>query len=299
MDWSGIPSLNSLRAFVAVAETGSYIKAGAMLNVTHAAVSQQVRILEDLLSISLVVREGRGIRLTQEGLVLARDLDLGFSTIRRGIEKLRKSGVSHPVQLSTSPAFATEWLMPRIQDFQSRHPDIPLMLNPTSKVVELKPGGIELAIRYKDKHKPSSPVTPVLISDMVVIAAPSLIRGQEINHPEMLTELPWLQELGTNEVADWFAHRGVKLDRPLMITQMPGNLIMQAVRRGDGVTYTARAFFEAEIEAGQIKVLFSEPAFGIYYIATIPGPLRPSVRIFVNWLKEQAFVGDTVIPACC
>ena len=299
MDWSGLPSLNSLRAFAAVAETGSYIKAGAMLNVTHAAVSQQVRILEDLLSISLVVREGRGIRLTQEGLALARDLDLGFSTIRRGIEMLRESGVSHPVQLSTSPAFATEWLMPRIQDFQSRHPDIPLMLNPTSKVVELKPGGIELAIRYKDKRKPSSPVTPVLISDMVVIAAPSLIRGQKIKHPEMLTELPWLQELGTNEVADWFAHRDVKLDRPLMITQMPGNLIMQAVRRGDGVTYTARAFFEAEIEAGQIKVLFSEPAFGIYYIATIPGPLRPSVRIFVNWLKEQAFVGDTVIPACC
>ena len=80
------------------------------------------------------------------------------------------------------------------------------------------------------------------------------------------------------------------MDRPLMITQMPGNLIMQAVRRGDGVTYTARAFFETEIQAGQMKVLFSEPAFGIYYIATSPGPLRPSVEVFVRWLEEQASV---------
>ena len=288
MIWSGLPPLNSLRAFAALAESGSYMQAGSLLNVTHAAVSQQVRVLEERLSVSLVVREGRGIRLTAEGLALARDLDSGFAAIRRGVDKLMESSATDPVQLSTSPAFAMEWLMPRIQDFQSKYPDIPLMLNPTSKVVELKPGGVDLAIRYRDKRKPDTPVTPVLISDMVIIAASSLIGAREINDPAMLAEMPWLQELGTNEVADWLGYRGVKLERPLMITQMPGNLIMQAVRRGDGITYTARAFFEAEIQSGQMKVLFSESAFGTYYIATSPGPLRPSVKVFVNWLEQQA-----------
>lgn len=288
MLWSGLPSLNSLRAFAAVAETGSYSQAGSLLNVTHAAVSQQVRALEERLSVSLVVREGRGIRLTAEGLALARDLDSGFAAIGRGLDKLKKSSATQPVQLSTSPAFATEWLMPRIQDFQSKYPDILLMLNPTSKVMELKPGGIDLAIRYTDKRRLDTHVTPVLISDMVIIAAPALLGTKEINDPAMLTEMPWLQELGTNEAADWLGYRGVKLERPLMITQMPGNLIMQAVRHGDGVTLTARAFFEAEIQSGQMKMLFSEPAFGTYYIATSPGPLRPSVKVFVNWLKQQA-----------
>jgi LysR family glycine cleavage system transcriptional activator len=80
----------------------------------------------------------------------------------------------------------------------------------------------------------------------------------------------------------------VKLKRPLMIYQMPGNLIMQAVRRGDGITYTARAFFEAEIRCGQMEVLFSEPAFGTYYVATGPGPLRRPVKVVVNWLMQQA-----------
>ena len=162
------------------------------------------------------------------------------------------------------------------------------MLNPTSKVVELKPVGVDLAIRYRGKRKPDRPVTRVLVSDMVVIAASSLLGAREINDPAMLIEMPWLQELGTNEVADWLGYRGVKLERPLIITQMPGNLIMQAVRRGAGITYTARAFFEAEIQSGQMKVLFSEPAFGTYYIETSPGPLRSPVKAVVNWLKQQA-----------
>ena len=297
MNWSGLPSLNSLRAFAAVAETGSYIKAGSLLNVTHAAVSQQVRGLEERLSVSLVVREGRGIKLTAEGLALARDLDSGFAAIREAVDKLVESTATQPVQLTTSPAFAMEWLMPRIQDFQSKYPDIPLMLNPTSKVVELKPGGIDLAIRYTDKRRLKTNVTPVLISDMVVIAASSILGAREIKDPAMLTEMPWLQELGTNEVTDWLGYRGVKLERPLMITQMPGNLIMQAVRRGDGITYTARAFFEEEIQAGEMKVLFSEPAFGIYYIATSPGALTPPVNVFLNWLKQQATT-DAPISSC-
>jgi LysR family glycine cleavage system transcriptional activator len=288
MQWSGLPPLNSLKAFSALAESGSYMRAGSLLNVTHSAVNQQVRALEERLCVALVVPQGRGIKLTAEGLALARDLESGFTALRRGVDKLLESSAIHPVQLSTSPAFAVEWLMPRIQDFQSKHPDIPLMLNPTSKVVELKPGGFELAIRYRDKRKLETPVMPILICDMVVIAAPSLIGAQQTDKPAMLTELPWLQELGTNEVADWLAYRGVKLEKPLMITQMPGNLIMQAVRRGDGITYTARAFFEEEIRSGQINVLFSEPAFGTYYVATSPGPLRQSVKICMNWLKGQA-----------
>jgi LysR family glycine cleavage system transcriptional activator len=291
MSWSALPPLNSLRAFAALAETGSYSQAGTVLNVTHAAVSQQVRALEERLGVSLVVREGRGVRLTAEGSALARDLDTGFAAIRRGVEALTEASSTQPVQLSMSPAFAMEWLMPRMQDFQDRHPDIPLMLNPTSKVMDLKPGGVDLAIRYTDKRKLDKSVTPVLVSDMVVIAAPSLLGAHEISDPAALMEMPWLEELGTNEVADWFGYRGVKLNRPLMINQMPGNLIMQAVRRGDGITYTARAFFESEIRSGQMKVLFSEPAFGTYYIATSPGSLRAPVKTVVDWLTQRATNG--------
>lgn len=294
MDWPDLPSLNSLRAFSAVAETGSYSHAARQLNVTHAAVSQQVKSLEARLGVSLVVRVGRGITLTSEGAGLARDLNLGFASIRRAVESLTGADALRPVQITTSPAFAVEWLMPRIAEFQQLHPDITLMLNPSVEVMELKPGGIDLAVRYKDRRRLEKEVTPVLISDMVVIGTPSLIGERAYDDPTALMNIPWLQELGTNEVADWFERRGVTLDRPLMISQMPGNLIMQAVRRGDGISYTARAFFKDDIRSEQVVVLFSDPAVGTYYIETCPGMMRPAVKTFVNWLKSKS---ETVTAA--
>ncbi|NIP70162.1 MAG: hypothetical protein GTO04_13580, partial [Planctomycetales bacterium] len=98
--------------------------------------------------------------LTEEGSALARDLAAGFATIRRGVEALIGADATRPVQVTTSPAFAVSWLMPRIMDFQHRHPGITLMLNPTSEVMELKPGGIDLAIRYRDSGKLDMPVDP-------------------------------------------------------------------------------------------------------------------------------------------
>ncbi len=288
MDWSQLPSLTSLRAFAALAERKSYTRAATVLNVSHAAVSQQVKALEERLGVSLVTREGRGIALTNEGELLARDLDIGFAAIYRGVEVLSGAGATRPVQITMSPAFATEWLMPRIAEFQCQHPEITLMLNPTGEVVELKPGGVDMAVRYRDRHRVGSEVTPVLISDTVVIGTPSLIGTRASNDPAALTDMPWLQELGTNEVADWMARRGVTLDRPLIINHMPGNLIMEAVRRGDGLTYTARAFFLEEIRSGQVVVLHSEPAFGVYHIETCPGVMRPAVKTFLSWLKDKA-----------
>jgi LysR family glycine cleavage system transcriptional activator len=288
MKWSELPSLHSLRAFAAVAETASLTRAGAVLNVSHAAVSQQVKALEARLGTTLFTREGRGIVLTEEGRRLARDLATGFAAIQRGVETLTGEDASRPVQLSTSPAFAVRWLMPRIMQFQARHPEITMMINPTAEVVELKPGGIDMAIRYCDSSRLKEEVTPVLISDMIVAGARSLIGKRKITDPSMLVHMPWLQELGTNEAADWLSRRGVKLDRPLMINHMPGNLIVDALRRGDGITYTARAFFQDEIRSGQIVPLFSDRATGVYHLKMRPGVLRPPLRTFVQWLKTQA-----------
>lgn len=287
MDWSDFPSLNSLRAFSAVAELGSYSRAGTALNVTHAAVSQQIKALEAHFGVALVARNGCKIALTEEGTALARELAVGFTTIRRGIDALTGADAIRPVQITTSPAFAVMWLMSRIVDFQQQHPGITLLLNPTSEVVELRPGGIDLAIRYREGRGSDAGVDPVLIADMVVVGTPGLIGGQEFTAPAMLVNLPWLQELGTNEVARWMERHGVTLTRPLIITHMPGNLIMEAVRRGDGITYTARPFVERELQSGQLVELFSDEAFGTYYIQPRPGVLSPPVKVFMMWLKQQ------------
>ena len=288
MDWLRLPSLNSLRAFSAVATTGSYSLAADRLNVTHAAVSQQVKALEKRLGLSLVTRAGRRIELTPQGALLARELDVGFGVIARGVERLQEDAASRPVQVTMSPAFAVEWLLPKIAEFQGANPEITLMLNPTSEVVDFKPGGIDVAIRYRDRRRVDLDVKAVLISDMIVIGAPELVRGRNIENAADLVDLPWLQELGTNEAADWFTYHGVVPNRPLTVNHMPGNLIMDAVRRGDGITYTARAFFREDLASERVVELFSEPLFGVYYIETSAEQWRPAVKLFVDWLLSKA-----------
>jgi len=288
MDWSKLPPLNSLRAFACVAEVGSYSGAAGQLKVTHAAVSQQVKLLETHLEVALVRRTGRSIQLTEAGALLARDLGVGFAAIERGIERLSESTANRPVRVTMSPAFAVEWLMPRIAEFQEENPTITLLLNPTSKIMDLSSNDFDVAIRYRDRRHSPPDARSVLVTDMIVVGTPSLLDGYDLPDAASLAGLPWLQELGTNEVADWFTHHGVIPDRALTINHMPGNLIMDAVRRGDGITYTARAFFREELENGTLIELSSEPEFGVYEVRTPPEYTTPAARVFVDWLMSRS-----------
>ena len=131
-------------------------------------------------------------------------------------------------------------------------------------------------------------VTPLLLPDFVVVGSRELIGSEDIADPATLVETPWLQELGTNEVAQWMERHNLVPNRRLKITHMPGNLIMEAVRRGDGLTFTARAFVDKEIRSGALIELSSERGVGGYYIVTRPGVLRPPAKAFVKWLERQS-----------
>ena len=288
MNWSGFPTLNSLRAFSAVAETMSFSRAADMLNVTHAAVSQQVKVLEERIGLILIERRGKLLTLTKEGKSLAHDLSIGFASIHDGVTALTRASTERAVQITMPPAFATSYLMPRIAGFQREHPEITLMLNPTAEIMELTPNGIDVAIRYCDGNIPGMVVTPLLKSDMVIVGARELMQGLSFSNPVALCDLPWLHELGSNDTAEWMERQNITPAQPIQITYMPGSLIMDAVRRGHGLTFTARSFVEKDIEAGLLVECFSESDVGAYYIVTRPGRLRPSVLTFVNWLGRQS-----------
>lgn len=289
MDWRGIPSLNSLRAFSAVADALSFSKAGRALNVSHAAVSQQVRALEKHIGTTLVMRDGRGLALTPEGALLAAHLEDSFQAIRRAIDLFAKEEGSRPLKVTMTPTFAVSWLMPRISDFRLDHPDIELMLNPTAEVVDLKPGDTDVAIRFGRGEWAGVEAERLLPTNFVVVAARSLVGDREFSDPELFLDFPWLQELGTNEVSLWMQRQGVISTRKLNVTHLPGYMVLDGLRRGDGISATARAFIEADIEAGHLRVLFEDerPGSG-YYIVTRPGVMRPPLKAFVSWLRRHA-----------
>jgi LysR family transcriptional regulator, glycine cleavage system transcriptional activator len=289
MDWISLPPLAALRAFAAFAETGAYTSAGAALNVSHAAVGQQIRALEDRLGTRLVRREGRGAVLTPDGERLAKALETAFGTIRRAVDELTGADAARPLQLTMTPAFAARWLMPRLADFRHHHSVIELVLNPTAEVVPLAPGGVDLAIRDGAGDWPGLVSEMLFETTYVIAAAPSLIGDRRIERAEDLLDLPWLQEYGTDEVSAWLATRGVCCPAPGRISHLPGHLALEAMRAGAGVCATVRAYIEEDVAAGHLRILFEDslPGWG-YHIVTRPGVQRPPLRAFVGWLRGQA-----------
>lgn len=287
MDWLKMPPLPALRAFAAFAETGNVSDAGGRLNVSHAAISQQLRALERHLGVALLDRSGRALELTRAGQRLAYAVELGFGAIGAAIEEIAQGQAAAPVHVSLTPMFAASWLMPRLAGFRQAHPDIDLTLDPSPNLVDLRPGGVDLALRYGDGNWPGVEAQMLLRSPIVVVAAPDLLQGRSDLTAEELAELPWLEELGTTEATRWLATHGVKRAANARRMHMPGNLILDGARAGQGVTATARHFVLADIGAGRLVELFREHTDSGYHIVTGMAPLRPAARIFVRWLKQQ------------
>ncbi|SLN57935.1 LysR family transcriptional regulator [Ruegeria meonggei] len=287
MDWMKMPPLAALKAFSAFAEARNVVQAGASLNVSHAAISQQLRALEKHLNVALLDRSGKSMTLTPEGEVLARALHLGFGAIGAAVSDLMHATEDRPVHISLTASFAASWLMPRLPAFQAQHPDVHLALDPSPNLVSLGPGGVDVAIRYGAGHWPGVDSELLLQSPIVIVAAPALLGGKTKMTPDELSQLPWLEEFGTTEATTWLAEHGVEHGPRAGRIALPGNLLLEGVRAGQGVTVTARHFVEADIKAGRIIELFCEPGMRGYYTVIGAAPMRPAVKTFVGWLRRQ------------
>jgi LysR family glycine cleavage system transcriptional activator len=287
MDWFRFPPVATIRAFTAYAERGSLEKAGQALNVSHAAISQQLKALEAHTGLALVDRSGRQMRFTDEGAILAKTLTEAFATMETTLDALTGADADRPVQISVTPSFASAWLMPRLSGFREHCPQTSLMIDPSPALIPLEPGGIDVAIRYGKGQWPGLNAIALLPSPIAIVAAPKLIGDQNIASPEELINYHWLQELGTSEASEWLSHSGLPERGESGISSLPGNLLLEAARQGQGVAIAAHIFVKQDIEAGRLRLLFLQHEEKSYHIVTRLGPLRPPVKAFVQWLQRQ------------
>lgn len=287
MDWRGLPPLSALRAFAAFAERGNVVAAGDALGVSHAAISQQLRVLENHLSASLLDRSGRALRLTPQGELLAHALRGGFSLMSEGVAAVTGTRDARPLHISVTPTFAASWLMPRLAGVRAAHPEIDLMIDPTPEVVTLSPDRIDLAIRFGKGRWPGVEATLLWESTMVVVGAPDLVGDTGYADLDALAQLPWMEEFGNSESTNWLQKQGVTA-RGAGMLRVPGNLLLDGARDGQGVAVTVRHFVERDIEAGRLRVLHETVGEGAgYHLVTAPGPMRAPLRAFVTWLKRE------------
>jgi len=288
MNWFDMPPLAALRAFSAFAESGNVVQAGAALNVSHAAISQQLRALEKYFDTALLDRSGRTMVLTEEGAHLARALSLGFGAIGSAVDDLLRQKRARPLHISTTAAFAAGWLMPRLSAFRASNPDIDLMIDASPTFADLTPGGVDLAIRYGHGDWPGLTCEKLFDAPLAIVAAPDLIGNRRITEPAELLDLPWLEETGRTEATSWLRSQGVTDQISGAFIQVPGNLYLSGVRAGQGVAVTVRAFVEREIAQGDLIEVFADSGAGGYHIVTRSGVQAPRVKTLIRWLKQEA-----------
>lgn len=148
MAFPDLPPLTALRAFEATARRASFKEAAAELFVTPTAISHQIRVLEERLSVRLLHRTSRKVSLTAEGRELYDAAATGFAAINLAVQRLRGEHVPASLTLSATTAFLSHWLVPRLDDLRHALPTLDLRLHAAEDVVELSEGRIDLAIRY-------------------------------------------------------------------------------------------------------------------------------------------------------
>lgn len=289
IDWRSLPSLTALRAFAATSELRSFSQAARALNVTHAAVAQQVRALEDQLGRPLVQRDGRGVSLTTDGEQLAEALTQGFAAMHRGLEALRAGEADRPVRVTLTASFAAQWLMPRLRAFWERNPDIGLSLHPDSKVVDLHREGMDIGIRYGNGDWPGVETHYLASARLVVAGAPSLIGDRQVLTVADMAGMDWILSPSWPEQDTYL--RKIGLDPATLSRTDISNeeLAIAAARQGLGLVVESAALFEADVADGRLRIVHeSREKLPAYFIVTLPGPKRAAARAFLKWLRSQS-----------
>ena len=285
-------SLPALRSFDAAARTGSFKDAATELGVTPTAVSHQIRTLEDQLGVALFVRATRKNVLTAEGRRLAAATSRGFREIYDALGDLRD--VSSRLTIATTPAFAALWLVPRLADFEARHPAMRVHVETSTEIQDLeRDRRIDVAIRYGEGEYAGLSVTALAQETFGVLAHPELLRAGVRIEDAVLIETRWrsqsLRPIGWD---DWLAAQ--QRDPADFVNRRSFDQeqhSIQAALAGQGMILASNLLAQDMLERGWLVEYQPETRIaGLRYsaVALAGHSETRKVRQFLAWLTEQA-----------
>ncbi|WP_108662425.1 LysR substrate-binding domain-containing protein [Acuticoccus kandeliae] len=295
-----VPSLGTLAVFEAAARLGGFTKAADELGVTQAAVSRQIRSLEDDLNTPLFVRAHRKVQLTRAGRVLAEAVGQSFERIADAIEVVRNPTPAQALTVSTTLAFSHFWLLPRLPSFRTEHPELELRVISQDAPVDLRDGGVDVLLRF---GKPPFRDGTVLASHPETaypVCSPEFAASLPPDFDiSRLCELP-LIEIDPAEPTwltwpQWFAMASLK--RPSRRSGLRFNHYSDAVYaaiNGEGVTLGWHRLLERPLADGRLVPLGDvkvDPGDGHHVVVPDNSTGEPAVQAFVAWI-ESCFASD-------
>jgi len=292
---ANLPSLNSIRVFDAAARTGSFKQAAEELHVTPTAVSHQIKSLENTLGTLLFIRKTRAIKLTSDGLLLAKT---AYSVLQQLTDTVNEiSSTQNTITISTTSAFAAMWLAPNLTKFNQLYPDIEIVINTGEYVDDLeKNRNVDIAIRY-GIYNPSIPNTSFLATEKIgMYATPSYVKNLASKNIINLLETKWLRRDTSLSEFSWYKliqHSKTDKQRENISQFTQEHHIIQAALAGQGIALVSNLLVANAVKQGwltrfnYVKGIDEIEGLSYYLLVAEHNSRSRSIITFKEWLINE------------
>jgi DNA-binding transcriptional LysR family regulator len=297
---ASVPALDFFRGFEAAARHLSFTRAAEELFVTQSAISRQIHALEERLGVKLFTRRNRGLALTEAGQQMYRAADVALRTLREAAERIAPGNTQKMVTVTSSMAFCSLWLIPRLSVFRKAHPDVDVRISANNQVLDLDREQIDLAIRYCPVAAAPPGSIRMFGEEIVVVCSPQLVKDRarplkspaDLRHHTLLHfdhadgSIPWIMW------GVWLESAGLPELRPAGSLRFSHyDQVIAAAVQGQGVALGRRPLVVNLLADGSLVAPFrsdsvTDRAYFIVRAATTR--TRRDVDDFVAWLVAES-----------
>ncbi|CAD0185967.1 Gcv operon activator [Ruegeria sp. THAF57] len=284
--------LRALQAFDETATHSSLTKAADVLNVTHGAISRQIKLLELHLGVVLFHRRPNGVELTKAGERLYQSTRGAFSALQLGVSEVKRIRHRQSITVSLSTSLALKWLVPLLSSFQQEHPGIALLLDTNDAYADFDRSEVDIALRFGKPGWGGLYHEQIKQEELIVVAAPSLVGKQR--RPmlaEEVADLPLLHDAFNVGWESWAAQVGLSPERikSQSVKYVDSAVLLEAAMDGQGVALARHLLAARDLELGRLIRLDDSSVpldRGLYFVCRPGDQERVTVRIFKKWLMS-------------
>jgi LysR family glycine cleavage system transcriptional activator len=295
-----LPPLNALKAFEATARHLSFSKAAEEMHVTPAALSHQIRGLEDLLALKLFHRRARAIELTEAARLIYPGIRTGFECLRDAVEQLDRGRQDRILVVSATPGFTAKWLVPRLYRFLAKHPEVDTRISASSEYANFITDGVDVGIRLSAGVHPDLYVEKLTDEWLVPLCSPRLLDGEApLRHPRDLARFTLIQVDLPGVVptwSEWLRAAGIDgIDTSRGLRLNVADHALDAAIEGAGVVLAYKLVASRDIGLGRLVAPFGPeiplPGRSYYFVCPRGAEKRAPVKAFRDWVFAE--IADT------
>jgi len=288
-----IPSTAALISFEAAARHESFTKAALELSLTQGAVCRQIASLEEFLGVELFRRSRRGVKLTEAGLSYSRQVAIQLDAVERDTLSVMGQQGANAIELAVVPTFGTQWLLPRLKDFQQQHPEVTVNLTNRTRPFLFADTAFDAAIYFGDADWSGTQSHRLMGEHPVPVCSPAMLGNQQQLSAENIAELPLLQQT-TRPYAwrQWFNSQQLNVPRDMTGPRYElFSMLAQAAMHDMGIALIPAFLIQRELAEKRLVIANPQALSSIkaYYLMIPERKVESaSLRAFRDWLVNQA-----------